>query len=67
MSVCNIGDMGSGPGWGRSPREGNGTPLQYSCWEIPRIEELEWLQAMESQRVRHDSATKQEQQYLLNF
>ena len=23
------------PGWGRSPGEGNGNPLQYSCWENP--------------------------------
>ena len=27
------GDMGSIPGWGRSPGEGNGNPLQYSCLE----------------------------------
>ena len=27
----NIGDMGSFPGWGRSPGERNGNPLQYSC------------------------------------
>ena len=28
-------DMGSIPGLGRSPREGNGNPLQYSCLENP--------------------------------
>ena len=28
-------DLGSIPGWGRSPGEGNGTPLQYSCLENP--------------------------------
>ena len=27
---ANIGDMGSNPGFGRSPREGNGNSLQYS-------------------------------------
>ena len=27
--------LGSFPGWGRSPRGGNGNPLQYSCWENP--------------------------------
>ena len=32
-SACNAGDPGSIPGWGRSPGEGNGTPLQYSCLE----------------------------------
>ena len=32
-STCNIGDQGSIPGPGRSPGEGNGYPLQYSCLE----------------------------------
>ena len=30
-SACNAGDPGSIPGWGRSPGEGNGNPLKYSC------------------------------------
>ena len=34
-SVCNAGDPGSIPGLGRSPGEGNGSPLQYSCLENP--------------------------------
>ena len=34
-SVCNAGDPGSIPGVGRSPGEGNGNPLQYSCLENP--------------------------------
>ena len=34
-SACNAGDPGSIPGWGRSPGEGNGNPLQYSCLENP--------------------------------
>ena len=34
-SACNAGDGGSIPGSGRSPGEGNGTPLQYSCLENP--------------------------------
>ena len=34
-SAWNAGDPGSIPGSGRSPREGNGTPLQYSCLENP--------------------------------
>ena len=29
--ACNAGDPGSIPGLGRSPGEGNGNPLQYSC------------------------------------
>ena len=34
-SACNAGDRGSMPGLGRSPGEGNGNPLQYSCLENP--------------------------------
>ena len=34
-SACNVGDPGSIPGSGRSPREGNGNPLQHSCLENP--------------------------------
>ena len=34
-SACNAGDKGSIPGSGRSPGEGNGNPLQYSCLENP--------------------------------
>ena len=34
-SVCNAGDPGSIPGLGRSPGEGHGNPLQYSCLENP--------------------------------
>ena len=34
-SACNIGDLGSIPGLGRSSGEGNGNPLQYSCLENP--------------------------------
>ena len=35
MSACNAGDQGSIPGLGRSPGEGHGNPLQYSCLENP--------------------------------
>ena len=35
VSVCNAGDPGLIPGLGRSPGEGNGNPLQYSCLENP--------------------------------
>ena len=35
VSACNAGDLGSIPGSGRSPGEGNGNPLQYSCLEDP--------------------------------
>ena len=32
-SACNVGDLASIPGLGRSPGEGNGNPVQYSCLE----------------------------------
>ena len=32
-SACNAADLGSIPDLGRSPEEGNGNPLQYSCLE----------------------------------
>ena len=35
MSACNAGDLRLIPGSGRSPGEGNGNPLQYSCLENP--------------------------------
>ena len=34
-SACNAGDPGSIPGLRRSPGEGNGNPLRYSCLENP--------------------------------
>ena len=40
-SACNAEDPGSVPGSGRSPGEGTGYPLQYSCLEIP-MERGEW-------------------------
>ena len=35
VSACNAGDPGLIPGSERSPGEGNGNPLQYSCLENP--------------------------------
>ena len=34
-SAYNAGDLGSNPALGRSPEEGNGNPLQYSCLGNP--------------------------------
>ena len=45
-SACNAGDKGSIPGLGRSPGEGNGNPLQYSCWKIPWTGEPGRLQSI---------------------
>ena len=41
-SACNVGDLGSVPGLGRSPGEGNGYPLQYSCLENPMDRGVWW-------------------------
>ena len=41
-SACNAGDLGSIPGSGRSPGEGNGSPLQYPCPENP-MDRGAWL------------------------
>ena len=46
----DIGDVGSIPGSGRSPGEGNGNPLQYSCLENS-MDRGGW--SMGLQRVRH--------------
>ena len=55
-SSCRAGDLGLISGSERSPGEGNGKPLQYSCLEIPMDREA-W-QAIVQQRVRHDRATE---------
>ena len=47
----DLRDVGSVPGLGRSLGEGNGTPLQYSCLEIPWTEEHGRLQSMQSQEL----------------
>ena len=41
-STCSAGDLGSIPGLGRSPGEGNGNPLQYSCLDNPMDMEAWW-------------------------
>ena len=40
--ACSEGDPGSIPGLGRSPREGNGNPLQYSCLGKPMHRKAWW-------------------------
>ena len=42
VSASNTGDLGSIPGLGRSPGEGNGNRLQYSCLENPMDGEAWW-------------------------
>ena len=42
VSVYNVGDSGSIPGFGRSLGEENGSPLQYSCLENPLENRGDW-------------------------
>ena len=57
-SACSAGDLGSIPGSGRSPGEGNGNPLQYSCLENP-MDRGAWQTTVHGvARVGHDLATK---------
>ena len=48
-SACNVGDLSSIPGFGRSPEGGHGNPLQYSCL----VNSLD-RGSHGSQRVRHN-------------
>ena len=41
-SACNAGNLDLIPGSGRSPGEGNGNPLQYSCLENPMVRGTWW-------------------------
>ena len=64
-SACSVGDLGSIPGSGRSPGEGDSNPLQYSCLENPMEEEPRkshgWgslaCYSLWGRRVGHDWAT----------
>ena len=50
-STCNVGDLGSIPGWGRSPGEGNRYLLQYACLENFRDKGAWQVSVHGSQRV----------------
>ena len=52
-SACNAGDLGSIPGLGKSPEEGNGYPLLYSCLGNP-MDKGAWQGTVHGViRVRH--------------
>ena len=56
-SACSAGDPSLISGLGRSPGEGNGNPLQYSCLENPTLREA-WQATIHGVvRVGHDLAT----------
>ena len=62
---ANAGNAGLILGLGKSPGEGNGNPLQYSCLENPLARGSWWATVHGLQRVGHDLANKQQQQKLL--
>ena len=53
-SACNVEDLSSIPGSGRSPGEGNGNPLPYSSLEKSMGRDPGGLQSMGLQRAGHD-------------
>ena len=53
-STCNVGDLDSIPGSGRSLGEGNGNNSSIIAWRIPWTEEPIRLQSFGLQRVGHD-------------
>ena len=61
----NARDTGSIPGLGRSPGEGNGNLLEYSCLENPTDREAWRLRSMGLPRVRRESALEQRPKYPL--
>ena len=61
-SACSVGDLGSIPRSGRSPREGNGNPLLYSCLENLMDQGAWWATVQEVIRIGHDLATKPQPQ-----
>ena len=63
------GDVGLIPGLGRSPGEGNGNPLQYSCLENPMDRGAWWVYSPRGHRVGHDFPPKQQYVYteLIHF
>ena len=56
-SACNVGDLGSIPGSGRSPGEGNDNPLQYSCLENPMDGRAWQATDHEVTKIGHNLAT----------
>ena len=63
-SACNAGALGSIPGSGRSSREGNGNPLQYSCLENPKDGEAWWVTV---QGVRKELDTTERLHFLSEY
>ena len=58
VKAAEVRDTGPIPGSERSPGEGNGYPLQYSCLENPMDRRAWWAKVHEVTRVKHDLETK---------
>ena len=56
--LANVGDLGLIPRLERSPGEGKGYPLQYSCLENPMDRRALWAKVHGVTRVKHDLETK---------
>ena len=58
VSACNVGHLGLTPGSGRSPGEGNGNPLQYSCLKNPMDRGAWW--SLDNPRGHKESDTTEQ-------
>ena len=63
----NAGDKGLIPGLGRSPGEGNGKPLQYSCLGNLMNREALWAIVTGVPRVGHDLETKKDYNFTVEI
>ena len=61
-SACNVGDASLIPGLGRSPGEGNGTPVQYSCLGNPMDRGDCCATVYRVARVRYNLVTEQQRE-----
>ena len=63
--LVNAGDVGSIPGLGRSPGEGNGNLLQYSCLGNPMARDAWWSTVHRVARELGMTETKQKQNLII--
>ena len=64
--LANSGDVGSTLGLGRSPGEGNGNPLQYSCLGNP-VDRGAWRATVQGVAKSHERATEQSAVLIVTF
>ena len=66
-TTCNAGDAGSIPWSGRSPRERNGNPLQYSCLRNTKDRGAPWATVLGVAKESDMTVNEQQQQFLRHF